>query len=245
MKNKYSKLKLRAISLRKNGKSYGEISNELNIPKSTLSFWLKSIPLRSKDQDRLYTKQILNLNKGAQSQKEKRAEEVKNLLKEAEDEIGNSISNEAFKLMGAALYWGEGSKGKRAQITNSDPLLILFMVKWIEKFFSINPKGLVARLNIYQKQNEKDIIYFWSELLGIPKENFKKSFIKPAGSGYRKNNLYHGTIRIEIPKSTDICYRINGWVNGALKTIENKKIKNKTWQHNLKPNKPVNFNKRP
>jgi hypothetical protein len=242
MKNKYSKLKINALDLRKAGYSYGEISKKLHIPKSTLSYWLKSVPLDKKNRDRLYSKQIKNLSKGSQSQKSRREFEVKSLLKSAEKEIKTPLSEEVFKLMGAALYWGEGSKGKRAQITNSDPRLIFFMVRWINKFFHIPPEKLTARLNIYSKQNEKFIIQYWSKLLKIPIENFGKSYIKSVGSGYRKNNLYYGTIRIKIPKSTDICYQINGWINGALKNynLKSKNFKSQ-WSHNIKSNKPINL----
>lgn len=37
---------------------------------------------------------------------------------------------------------------------------------------------------------------------------------------YKKNNLYYGTIRIEIPKNTDIRYRVSGWIKTVLKNIK-------------------------
>jgi len=64
-----------------------------------------------------------------------------------------------------------------------------------------------------------DIKNFWSELTGIPFQNFGKSFVKPVSKGYKKNNLYYGTMRIEVPKSVNIKHRIFGWVSGALKNI--------------------------
>jgi len=242
MDNKYKKLKDKAIKLRRKGFSYGDISKELGLSKSTLSSWLKTIALEPEHKKKLYTKQIINLSKGSQSQKERRKREVEAIFDDAENEIELPLSVNTYRLMGAALYWAEGSKGKRAQITNSDPRLILFMVGWIEKFFSIKPKILKARLNIYSQQNEKQIIKFWSELLNIPIVNFGKSYVKPKNKGYKKKNLYYGTIRIEVPKSADICCRINGWINGTLKDVDYRtdKLQNK-WNHLRKVNRPVNL----
>lgn len=242
MKNKYTKLKAEAVKLRRQGLSYGDIQKKLNVSKSTLSSWLKLILLKPKQRERLYTKQIENLSKGSQSQRERRKREVKKILEAAEKEIKLPLSVNTFRLMGAALYWAEGSKGKRTQITNSDSRLIIFMVAWIDKFFNIKPKNLKARLNIYPQQNEKQIINFWSELLRIPVKNFGKSYIKPKNKGYRKNNLYYGTIRIEVPKSADICCRINGWINGALKEVDSRtnKLQNR-WGNLRKVERPVNL----
>jgi len=60
-KEKYSKLKQIAIELRKEGLSYGEIKKEVNVSKSTLSLWLKTVPLTPEQRERLYTKKVLIL----------------------------------------------------------------------------------------------------------------------------------------------------------------------------------------
>jgi len=242
MENKYAKLRTEAINLRKKGYSYNEIRKEIKVAKSTLSIWLKSVLLKPEFQKRLYTKQIEMLSRGSQSQKERRSREVAAIIKKAEGEIKLPLSANVLKLMGAALYWAEGSKGKRAEITNSDPRLIVFMIRWIEMMFEIKPELLKARLNIYSQQDEKQIIKFWSELTKIPFRNFGKTYIKPANKGFKKNNLYYGTISIGVPKSADICCRINGWVNGALKDIEPRlKQINKKWHHLQKVDRPVNL----
>ncbi|KKP42922.1 MAG: hypothetical protein UR46_C0018G0006 [Parcubacteria group bacterium GW2011_GWA1_33_6] len=221
MKN-YNTLKVRAILLRKNGASYGTIKKELNISKSTLSYWLKDIPIKEKYRKRFYTNQILNLSKGAQSQKERRVREVTEIIKNASKEVSKSISLESYRLFGAALYWAEGNKKNGLCVTNSDPYLILFMVKWFEKIFSLMSKNLKARLNIYPQQNELEIKKFWSQLTGIPLENFGKSFIKPLNKNYKKNTLYYGTIRIEVPRGTDMRHRIFGWIKAVLHEISSK-----------------------
>lgn len=247
MNKDFNFLKEKAIKLRKRGLSYNEIKKEIPVAKSTLSLWLKSILLKPEHQKRLYTKQIQILSRGPQSQKERRAKEVEQIVKDAEEEIKLPLSLEAYRLMGAFLYWAEGSKGKRCELTNSDPYLILFTVRWIEKIFKIPARELHMRLNIYPQQNELEIKNFWSELTGIPLTNFGKSYVKPISKGYKKNNLYYGTAKIEIPKSTNIRYRIFGWIKAVLKEIETDvKLTERKWEHLKKVSRPINLkSKRP
>jgi len=241
-KLKYTKLKTKAIQLRKKGLSYNKIENELNVAKSTLSFWLKTIPLTVEQKKCLYTKRILNLARGPQSQKERRIREIAKIIEEAEKEIQTPLSFETYRLLGAALYWAEGKKTVCFAVTNSDPHFIIFMVRWFEKIFGISSQDLKARLNIYPQQNELEIKEFWSQLTSIPLGNFGKSFVKPANKGYKKNNLYYGTIEIRVPKGTDMRHRVFGWIKAALKGIDPKvELAQKEWKSLREVPRPVNL----
>lgn len=222
--------RMRAVALRKRGLSYGEIFKELGVPKSTLSAWLKGVPLSARDRERLYTKQVKILARGAQSQKERRKREIEAIIKGARSEIQRPLLYETYRLLGAALYWAEGGKTQDFEITNSDPALIAFEVKWFNKIFGVPPQNLKARLNIYPQQNENDIKRFWSDITGIPNKNFGKSFIKPANKGYKKNNLYYGTIKVRVMKGTDMRYKVFGWLQAALQDVTSKvELTQKKW----------------
>jgi len=216
-----AKIKERALAvrLRSRGLSYGEIMRQIPVAKSSLSLWLKSVPLKPEHRKRLYTKRILFLSRGAQSQKERRQREVWEILKKAEDEINLPLPRVARQLLGAALYWAEGSKKGACEVTNSDPYLIAFMVKWFESIFAISPKTLKIRLNIYSQQDDLKLKKFWSQITGIPTKNFGKSFVKPVNKDYKKNNLYYGTAQIYVPKSVDNKHKIFGWLAAAFKDI--------------------------
>jgi hypothetical protein len=116
------------------------------------------------------------------------------------------------------------------------------MVRWIEKIFNVPRIQLKARLNIYPQQNEMEIKKFWSTLTGIPIYNFGKSYIKPFSTGYRKNNLYYGTIRIEVPKSGNFLHTVYGWTQAMLEQ-EDKQAKNiqKKWIRLTKNIRPINL----
>src|SRR5438132_884804 len=123
-------LRMKAVALRKTGLSYNEIRKYIPVAKSSLSLWLKNVPLSAEHRKRLYTKQIQILSRGAPSQRERRRKEVAAIIAEAKKEIAVPLSFETCRFLGAALYWAEGSKTKNLEITNSDPILIAFMTQW-------------------------------------------------------------------------------------------------------------------
>ncbi len=236
-------LKNQAVKLRRKGLSYSEIGKEISVAKSSLSLWLKDIKLNPKHRKRLYTKQLIVLAKGPNSQKERRAREIECIVNEAKKEVVFPPSFESLRLMGAMLYWAEGRKMKGGmELTNSDPLLILFFVNWLNRVFDVPAKNLRMRLNIYSQQEEIKVKEFWSELTGIPLNNFRKSFIKPANKFFKKNTLYYGTARVEIPKSVDKKHRLHGWIYKALNdlhpTIESVGRK---WTSLKEAKRPVNI----
>ena len=140
----------------------------------------------------------------------------------AQNEVPRSLTDETIKLIGAAIYWAEGTKKGAVRVTNSDPALILFMVEWLRQVFAIEPASIKAWLNIYSQQDEMQLKSFWSELTGIPVKNFGKSYVKPENKNYKKNTLYYGTIQISVPKSTNLQYRIQGLVRGLVARIDPK-----------------------
>lgn len=209
-------VKINARKLRVSGFSYGAISKRLRVPKSTLSLWLKDVPLARRHRHRFYTKQIIQMNRGEISQRVRRDMEITSIIDRAKSEVTLPIDHNTLRYVGAAMYWAEGSKTNAFYITNSDPQFIVFFVYWLKHIFNIEPKLLKARLNIYPKQNEQEIKKYWSRITGIPLARFGKSYVKPPGMGYRKNILYNGTIRIEVPKSTNKMHQVYGWIQGLL-----------------------------
>ena len=241
-KKKYLNLRSKAIELRKKGLSYGEIKKEIPVAKSTLSLWLKAVPLTPKQREKLYTKNVLLLARGPQSQKERRIREIAKIIEESEKEIQFPLSFDTYRLIGSFLYWAEGSKTSGFKITNSDPDFMFFMVRWLERVFGIQSQNLKAWLNIYSQQSDSKLKRFWSQLTDIPLDNFGKSFIKPANKGYKKNNLYYGTISIRVPKGTDMRYRIFGWIKAVLKdTAPNVELIQKKWKSLRETSRPANI----
>lgn len=240
-------IKKRVIFLRKNGLSYGEIKKKINIPKSTLSLWLKSVPLKPEHRKRLYTKQIEILSRGPKSQRERRNREIEGIIEISKSEIGFPLDERSYKLFGAALYWAEGTKTKNFEITNSDPNLIVFMCRWFEKVFGVKPADMKIHLNVYPQQNEYKLKRFWSDLTGVPLANFGKSFVKPLNKGYKKNNLYYGTVKLRVRRGTDLRHRTFGWIQAVLREEVNQKVAStqKKWRTLTDAKRAINLRKPP
>lgn len=202
-------LKEKARDLRKKGLSYKEIIQKVPVCKSTISLWCRDIELTDKQLARigsLYDRQC----KGARANQLKRQKEIKQIKKEAKKEI-NTLGYHSFKIAGAMLYWAEGSKSNGVAVTNSDPELIRFMMKWFRKICKISNERFKAHLHLHTGLNEEKAKKHWSKITKIPLKQFGKSYFKKEGTGHRKNKLYNGTLRIYIG-SEDLRHKILGWI---------------------------------
>src|ERR1043166_7559731 len=102
-----------AIKLRLQGKSYGEILKILKIPsKGTLSVWFRNVKISQTAKKRLQNNIDLARKRGLFKFNENRTEKVKlendASFKEAFNKI-EKISLNDLALIGAALYWAEGT----------------------------------------------------------------------------------------------------------------------------------------
>ena len=208
-KEDYLLIKEKVRKLRKGGKSYSEIIAKHTISKGTISLWCKDIKLTSSQIKLLGSRYDIQL-RGAKANQMKRRKEVEEIQKIAKKEIGKPTTEE-FKIAGAMLYWAEGNKTNHFGMTNSNPKMIKFMIKWFQQFLDIEPKHLKAYLHLHAGQNVSKIVSYWSKLTGIPKSRFGKSYIKPSGTGHRKNILYNGTIRVSY-YNKNYLYKTLSWI---------------------------------
>ncbi|MDA2922176.1 hypothetical protein MYX07_02800 [Patescibacteria group bacterium AH-259-L07] len=211
MKQK-TELKNKAIELRKQGLSYNEILEQVPVAKSSISLWCRNIPLTARQQKRLFNKQLAGQRKGYKKISLLRQQEIQKIRQTAGKEIYKLTSHE-LKIVGTMLYWGEGGKtrGMGVDISNSDPKLIKFMVYWLKNVCKVSPEKIKARLNIHADQNDNRIKRYWSKITGIPLTSFGKSYIKPEGTGHRKNILHNGVIKIRVGDE-NLRHRIMTWI---------------------------------
>lgn len=231
--NRHWSLKERAHKLRSQGLSYKEIAREVPVAKSTISLWCRNVPLTNAQRKRLWEKRDTQLKGIKAIQKMfwgRRCEAFAQGVTLAE-----TLQKNVNFVAGLMLYWAEGTKGNGASITNSDPRIIKFMVKWFDDFFYIPPQSLSVHLHLHSGQNEEKMRQYWSKLTSIPLTNFQKSFVKPEGSGYRKNVLYCGTVKVRAngKGSTYALFKIFGCIAGFLKKATNENIDPEQWMERL------------
>jgi len=207
--------------LRKQGLSYNEILQKVSVAKSSVSLWCRDIELTAEQKNRLIKKIEENRQRfsklGPKILALKRQKEIRKIKKAAKKEI-RPLTPYEFKIAGAMLYWAEGSKSEGVEITNSDPMLIKFMVDWLKEVCAAPPERLKAHLNIHANQNDKKIKKYWSKITNIPLSRFGKSYIKPEGTGHRKNILYNGVIGVKFG-SEDLRHRIMAWIKALYRQL--------------------------
>lgn len=191
-------LRKQAVLLRKNGCSYSEIKSRLGIAKSTLSDWVKDIPKPKFSKLQKMTREQKRVERyiTTMEQKRKNRDEIEFCF---ETKLIGSLSRREMMIGGLFLYWGEGGKTSVNQFTisNSDPDILLFVLRWIQGVYKIQLPKIRIRLTIYDTMNKQEEVEFWSKYLSIPNEQFRKVHIKN-GKGIGNKGFRHGTCEIVI-----------------------------------------------
>lgn len=214
--------KIKAQELRKQGLSYGEIRQKVDVSKDTLSRWCKDIILSENQKRRLIQNRSFGQKKGsiiaADNKRQARILKTQIIFKEAKEEIGNVSKRDQF-IAGIMLYAGEGIKGDgNSGFANSDPNLILFMMNWFKETCNIPTSKFRGAIWIHQGLNEEKAKTFWSELTGIPKHQFHKTYIakdKKDSKKIRKNIHPYGIFAIRFSDSNK-QRRIMGWISALV-----------------------------
>lgn len=216
--------KEKAIKLRRAGLSYSEILKQVSVAKSTLALWLKSVNLSRAQKQRLTEKKLASALRGALRKKEKRILLTEQIKKEAKNEIGRLSIRERW-LLGAALYWAEGSKekhkrpGSGVRFSNSDPLMIKFFIDWLMKICKV-PKNMI-QLEIYIHENHRhrleEVIKHWLKYTKFPRARLRRIYFKKNKVKTKRNNTgesYYGLIQIRVARSSYLNRKIAGWIEG-------------------------------
>ncbi len=123
-------------------------------------------------------------------------------------------------IAGLFLYWGEGGKTKSSELSlsNTNPDAIKFFIKWLKSSLNVPVSKIRFRLHVYKDMNPDKEISIWASYLKIPREQFRKSYIKKtlsSGLTY-KNGFGHGTCNAMFGN-----VKIAGKIFTSLKIIEN------------------------
>jgi len=218
-----SALRLQARALRKQGKSLGEISQELHIAKSSASKWCKDIKLSQEQKITILAKEFYGKTKGrflaAQKKCAERQTRIDNFQLDAIHDVGKLSDRDLF-ILGIGLYWAEGAKRQReVRFVNSDPHLPqsfqLFMLNVCQK--SRSEVKYRLQVNITHKDRYQEILQYWMNVFHVGQQSFSKpSFVKSRHKRvYKNRTTYYGTVRLEYKKSTNNSYLILGYINAV------------------------------
>lgn len=186
---------------RASGKTYTEIRKQFGIPKSTLSVWF------GKKYAGIFTreKQLEHLTKvrtlAVAAIKRRIEHERQTIQDKVSDEIKSfPLNNTGLqKSILAALYWAEGSKGGHGlKFANTDPDLHTLFITLLRKCYRPDESRFRVYIYVHHYHNIQECEKFWADLLGIPRPQFWKTYIKKRSvtKRYRRNFmgicfLYH------------------------------------------------------
>lgn len=220
--------KNRAVILRKEGFSYSEIKERIKVSRSSLSLWLRNIPLSIEDKERLFKKQLAQHKQAWYLIRQRRIEKTNQIKERAIKEI-DKISDRELWLIGIALYWAEGTKEKEYTVSeqtafsNSDPEMVKVFLLWVRKCLALSCNDIVFSLYIHEnaKSRLEVVKDFWARIANIETDNISVYFKKHTVNPYRKNqgDRYMGVLRIRLRRSSELNRRIAGWIQGICQDL--------------------------
>ena len=156
--------KIKAIKLRVAGYSYGEISQKLNIAKSTASLWLRGVKLNINAKIRLRNRSINGLNSMIKTKRVARERLIKTFNNESTKFISKTnLDKGTCKLLCSLLYWAEGAKATQSfSLINSDPAMIRTFLILLRKAYNIDESKFRALVHIHEYHNDQLIKKYWS-----------------------------------------------------------------------------------
>jgi hypothetical protein len=68
-------------------------------------------------------------------------------------------------------------------------------------------------LHLHEGNDEPAAKQYWSNALNLDSPHFGKTYIKPVGTGHRKNQLPHGVCRVRMLRASDYWHRVMVWID--------------------------------
>ncbi len=142
----------------------------------------------------------------------RRREQIRDIRVAAASAVPALIDDPLW-VAGVVAYWGEGAKVKRIlSVTNTDPRLLRLFIAWCRAFHDPGAQFVIA-LHLHEGNDEAAALHHWRSVLSLPGAAATKTFVKPAGTGHRKNHLLHGVCRVSMRRSTDAWERTMAWID--------------------------------
>lgn len=201
--------KQKAILLRSEGKSLNEISQFLNISKSTASLWVRNVAIDADAKKALEDKNPAKNGSARRFAIDRkitvhRSRRLKHQTEGKEKAKEKNLLHQA----GCMLYWAEGYKHKNIlRFTNTDENMLMFFKRFLIESLQVPEKDIFLNIQ-YHEGVDDDISKHWEDKMKL--SVFSVTKIKPRGNGWRKNRHPFGIVEIHVRNSTKYCQHIYG-----------------------------------
>jgi hypothetical protein len=219
--NAKDELRDRAVRLRETGWSVTDIATELGVAKSTAYQWVRHLPLDG-DSERARQKQVHSklMTDARWARHRRERDERQAAVHAAEAGRIGALDERDLLLIGAAIYWCEGSKSKpwrrneRLTFTNSDPGLLALFLRFLESC-GVDRGAPTYRLSIHESADVDAAESWWRETLGLPADRFRVPTLKRHRVTTNRRNIgesYRGCLVVDVPGSRELYWRVEGVV---------------------------------
>ena len=97
-------------------------------------------------------------------------------------------------------------------MANTDPRALRLFVLWLRTYVDPGVR-FSLRLHLHEGNDEIAARRFWRDETGLVEANFHKTFIKPKGTGHRKNHLPHGICTVRMRRAADAWNIVMEWID--------------------------------
>ena len=219
-------LREQAVALRREGKSYREIQKMLDVARSSLSLWLRDVPLTDEQRFLLGQRKANAGARRAASLRARRIARAEHTHRKAMSMIGTLSRRELF-IAGVIAYWAEGSKSKpwrrseRVVFTNSDPTMVSLFLRWLD-VVGVARHRIILRIQIHEGADIAAAERCWREIAQLPEHQFRRPTLKRHKPVTVRKNMgprYIGCLTITVRGSTELYRQIAGWYEGIVNDL--------------------------
>ncbi len=193
---------------REEGLAITEIAQRLDVAKSSVSNWVRDIPLTDAQQAALkahYT------HYESQHQGSRAVIRKYRALRQHYQAEGRAKAREGdpLHLAGCMLYWAEGRKSRNSlTLVNSDPQMLVFYMRFLRSCLDVTDSDIQIRISCYSESEDATarIVAYWFDLLGLPCDCLKQIIVnrRPNSSQQRGRKLNYGTCEVAVHRTSQV-----------------------------------------
>jgi hypothetical protein len=196
--------------LRRLGLSYGEIMDLIPVKKSTLATWCRDVQLTEDEYEAIRKRTGSRIGIPVDTNWKRRAE-IQTIRRLAQDRATHLV-RDSFWVAGTVLYWAEGAKTRnQLKVANADPRALRLFISWVRLYLDPNA-DFSLQLHPHEGNDEEAARRHWRSQTGLTDANFYRTFIKPKGTGHRKNHLLQGVCTVNVRRCADAWQQTMAWV---------------------------------
>jgi hypothetical protein len=196
----------RARELRRQGASLRTIAATVGAARSTVSQWVRDIPLSDEQQAQLdAANPVLNGRRIGQLKWSRLNREARSAAQQ--DGRARAQGGTPLHLAGCMLYWAEGSKHRNnVTFTNADPDMVAFFLRFLRECYGVLPEEVALTINCHLGNGLTlaEIEEWWLERLGLPETCLRAAAVNRPSSASKavRRPLLYGTARLTVNSTT-------------------------------------------